>query len=65
MNEPKRAPATDSEVDRDPEEPQLTDLEQPEADPGTDIVPPETHEPRERREGVVSDPDADPHPTAP
>ncbi len=44
--------------DRDPEAPRLTDLEHPEPKPGTDIVPPD---PPERREGVVSDPDAAEH----
>lgn len=39
---------TDFELDdRDPEAPELTDIDHPAADPGTDIVPPATEEEEE------------------
>jgi hypothetical protein len=59
MNDPSlpRSPDPDPDDLRDPEAPNLTDLENPEPDPGTDIVPPAPPDPPERREGVVSNPD--------
>jgi hypothetical protein len=66
MKEPQTPPPADlPDEDRDPEEPELTDLEHPEPPPGTDIVPPAPPDAPERREGVVCDPDATPHPSAP
>jgi hypothetical protein len=64
MNDPSSTlPDPDRRTDdeHDPEAPRLTDLENPEPEPGTDIVPPAPPDPPQRREGVVCDPDATPH----
>jgi hypothetical protein len=59
MNDPKSTPYSDAdgrpvdeqlEEDRDPEWPQLTDLDDPRVEPGTDIVPP-AEEPERRESG--------------
>jgi hypothetical protein len=60
---PNPDPNAAPEENRDPEEPRLTDLDHPEPEPGTDIVPPAPPDPPKRREGVVSDPDVERHPT--
>jgi hypothetical protein len=62
MSNPSLPPISDPKLPaadlRDPEAPRLTDLDNPPLAPGTDIVPPAPPDMPERREGVVSDPDA-------
>jgi hypothetical protein len=64
MNDRPVPPSVDPndqfDENRDPEAPHLTDLDEPELESGTDIVPPDSAEPPDRREGVVCDPDSSP-----
>jgi hypothetical protein len=65
MSDPSPPLADDPDIqpdeEQDPEAPLLTELDSPEPEPGTDIVPPD---PSERREGVVCDPDTVPRPAS-
>lgn len=69
MNQPDPPLTSDPDLrpaeEPDPEAPRLTDLEHPEPPPGTDIVPPAAPDVPERREGVVCDPDVEPHAATP